>query len=114
MAEQPISLKYTGKGVDILGRAILGYILIAITLGIYFPWFMNSMLKYICENVRSEHAAGDISHTVEFSGVGVDLLGRFILWYILIIITIGIYSPWAINNMYRYIVENIKIKPNAD
>jgi len=114
MAEQPISLKYTGKGVDILGRALLGYILILITLGFYFPWFMNSMLKYICANVRAENTAGSISHTVEFSGAGVDLLGRFILWLILSYITLGIYSPWAINNMYKYIVENIKIKPNAD
>ncbi len=50
------------------------------------------------------------SVTIKYRGSGADILGRYILWAILSIITLGIYGPWALNNFYRYVIEHIEIE----
>ena len=41
-----------------------------------------------------------------FIGKGSSLLGKFILWYFLTIITLGIYSFWMIAKLEKFKVEN--------
>lgn len=48
--------------------------------------------------------------TIKYQGNGVDILGRYILWAILIVITLGIYGPWALNSFYKYVVEHIEVE----
>ena len=110
MAIQNYSLRYSGSGLDILGRVILGTILLLITLGIYTPWFVTGLIRYICEHVRVENMSPDTMVSVDFNGSGVDLFGRFILWWILLYVTLGVYTPWMMNGFYRYIVENVSVK----
>ncbi len=45
-----------------------------------------------------------------YTGDGADLLWHWLGWIILTAITLGIYSPWAINNFCRYVVEHTEIK----
>lgn len=47
---------------------------------------------------------------IRYTGSGADILGRYILWAILSVITLGIYGPWAINNFYRYVIEHIEVE----
>jgi len=39
-------------------------------------------------------------------GEGSDLLGKFIVWYILTLITLGIYSFWMITKIEKFKIEN--------
>lgn len=110
MAVQRTSLHYTGKGVDILGRVIIGGILTAITLGLYVPWYVNGLTRYVCQHVQVENTGSGKRVGVDFTGSGADLLGRFILWEILTIVTIGLYMPWMLNGFYAYVVENITVQ----
>ena len=48
--------------------------------------------------------------TIKYTGAGADILGRYILWVILTVITIGIYGPWAINSFYRYVIEHVEVE----
>jgi len=48
--------------------------------------------------------------TIKYRGSGADIFGRYILWALLSIITIGLYGPWAVNSFYRYVVEHIEIE----
>ena len=43
---------------------------------------------------------------IKFIGEGSSLLGKFILWYFLTIITLGIYSFWMIAKLEKFKVEN--------
>ncbi len=52
MSEKLITLRYTGTGLGMLWRVILGFFLMMITLGIYYPWFMNSLTRYACSHVE--------------------------------------------------------------
>jgi hypothetical protein len=48
--------------------------------------------------------------TLIYTGDGVDLLLYGLGWLILTAITLGIYSPWAINNFCRYVAEHTEIE----
>ncbi len=48
--------------------------------------------------------------TIRYRGSGADILGRYILWAFLILITVGIYGPWALNNFYRYVIEHTEVE----
>ena len=110
MSDQPIRLQYSGTGFGIFWRTILGTLLTIITLGLYVPWFMNSLTRYVCKHVQVIDPAGGTQPTIEFTGSGWGLLARLIFWYILTYITLGLFGPWALNGMYRYTVRNIVIR----
>ena len=79
MAVEQTSLHYTGKGIDILGHVILGGILMLITLGLYTPWSITGLVRYVCQHVQVENTGSGKKVGVDFTGSGTDLLGRFIL-----------------------------------
>ena len=111
MSETTITLRYTGTGLGMLWRVILGFFLMMITLGIYYPWFMNSLIGYACSHVEVNDPPGGIQPNVRFTGSGLGLLLRFIVWYFLTYLTLGLFAPWALNGIFRYAVENIEIDP---
>lgn len=47
---------------------------------------------------------------IRYTGSGADILWNMIGWGILSVITLGIYSAWAVNNLYRYIIEHIEVE----
>ena len=112
MSQQLINLKYTGTGLGLLWRIILGFFLTIITLGLYYPWLMNGLLKYACSHIEVNDPRGGTQPNIRFTGSGLGLLLRFIAWYLLIYLTLGIFTPWAVNGMFRYAVENIEINPS--
>ena len=109
MSQQLITLRYTGTGLGILWRVILGTLLTIITLGLYYPWLMNGLVKYACSHVEVNDPQGGTQPNIRFTGSGLGLLLRFIAWYLLTYLTLGIFGPWAVNGMFRYAVENIEI-----
>ena len=112
MSQELITLRYTGSGMEMLWRVILGVLLMFITLGIYYPWFMNGLIKYACSCIEVNNPPGGVQPNVRFTGSGFGLLLRFIAWYFLTYLTLGIFLPWALNGMFRYAVENIEIDPS--
>jgi len=107
ISREKVKLSYLGKGEDILGRVILWGILSVVTLGIYQAWAINHLYRYIIEHVE---VASQNKVNLRYTGRGEDIFGRIILWGILTVVTFGIYSPWAITNLYRYIIEHTKVE----
>jgi len=103
-----VNLSYTGRGEDILGRVLLWGILTAITLGIYYPWAISNFQCYIIEHIKVDMASQS-KVNVMYTGKAEDIFGRLLLWGILTVVTLGIYAPWAMTNLYRYIIEHIQV-----
>jgi uncharacterized membrane protein YjgN (DUF898 family) len=103
-----LQLRFEGTGGDLFVTLLVGYLLSVITLGIYFPWFLCSLQRLfysktkICEN--SVPVGG-----FEFSGTGGSLLGQFLLGYLLMIVTFGIYMAWFQVKMYKFFASNTRI-----
>jgi uncharacterized membrane protein YjgN (DUF898 family) len=99
---------FQGRGGDLFVTFLVGYLLTAITLGIYGPWFICKMNKWFSENTKITKN-GQMVGGLDFTGQGGDLLVTFIVGYLLTTITIGIYAPWFQVKMLAFNAENTKI-----
>jgi len=48
--------------------------------------------------------------SITWSGSGGDLIWKLLGWIFLTVITLGIYYPWFICNLMRYLVENTTVQ----
>ena len=92
--------KFTGGLLGLIGIGILQSLLIFVTLGIGTPWA-------ICmkENWYARHTTID-GKQVYFDGNGGQLFGQYIKWFLLTIITLGIYSFWLSIKMHAWVVSH--------
>jgi uncharacterized membrane protein YjgN (DUF898 family) len=97
-------IKFTGTGGGLLVKFLVGMILSAITLGIYVPWFVVNLTKYIYEHTTLETPKGAVS--LSFSGTGGQFFLMYIVGVILTMITLGIYIPWFITKFIRFFVDH--------
>jgi len=93
---------YGGVGAVFL-FCIWAPILLVITLFLATPFVTCVVIRWICNN----SAIGGKNYI--FKGTAMGLFGRWILWYILTIITFGIYGFWSIRNQIRWVIENIEM-----
>jgi hypothetical protein len=47
---------------------------------------------------------------INYTGSGGDLFGRFLLWAILGVLTIGIYYGWAVDHFIRYVIAHTVVE----
>lgn len=78
-----------GVAADYLGTAILGALITFRTFGICYPFSVVLMQRW-----RAKHSRIDGAPLV-FTGSAVGLFGLWIKWFLLIIVTVGIYSLWV-------------------
>lgn len=97
--------RFTGRLIGLIGINILSALLIAVTLGICTPWAV--CLK---EEWYANHTIIDGKRLV-FDGTGGQLFGQYIKWFLLTIITIGIYSFWLNINMKKWVVKHTHAVP---
>jgi uncharacterized membrane protein YjgN (DUF898 family) len=92
-----IRFSFRGKRMDALTIYVLGGIITAMTLGLYWPFF-----KMKSEKFWREHSwFGNIQF--RFSGIGKDFFGKFIIAAALTPFTLGFYLFWFIADLKRYL-----------
>ena len=99
--------KFTGGLLGMIGIGILQSILIAITLGIGFPWAVCMKERWYVKHTIID------GHQLTFDGTGGQLFGNYIKWLLLTIITLGIYSFWLTIKMKQWVTKHTHIAPNA-
>jgi len=95
--------KFSGGVLQIFLFFIWAPILLTISLGLATPFVVCTVIRWICNN----STVGGKKYA--FKGTAMGLFGRWIVWYLLSIITLGIYSFWAVRNEIRWVVENIEV-----
>jgi len=95
--------KFSGSVLHIFLFCIWAPLLLTITLGFATPFVLCTVIRWICKN----STIGGKSYA--FKGTAGGLFGRWILWFLLTIITLGIYSFWSTRNQIRWVVENIEM-----
>lgn len=95
---------FDGNSFEYYGYVYLGGLFTALSLGFAFPWIMCLIQKW------------DIGHQVinnkrlRFNGTGSGFFGEYIIIVLLSIITCGIYSPWGMVRMLKYITRNTEFE----
>jgi uncharacterized membrane protein YjgN (DUF898 family) len=96
---------FSGTGGQFFGQLFVGGLLTAITLGIYFPWFICKFYAFIASKTTIENTAHGTMR-VQFRGTGGQLFVHGLIFALLAPITLGLYTPWFICRMLRWITEN--------
>lgn len=92
--------KFTGGLLGLIGIGILSTIISTITLGIGLPWAVCMKEKWYAEHTIIE------GKQLTFDGKGGQLFGNYIKWFLLTIITFGIYSFWLTIKMKQWVVSH--------
>ena len=95
--------KFTGGLLGMIGIGILQALIITFTLGIGTPWAI--CLK---EEWYAKHTIID-GQPLKFDGTGGQLFGNFIKWFLLTIITLGIYSFWLSIKMKQWVTMHTHV-----
>jgi uncharacterized membrane protein YjgN (DUF898 family) len=91
---------YDGSTLGSIGTYLLAFIITVFTLGICYPWAVCIKYKF------------DIEHTViegkrlKFNGTAAGLFGNWIKWFLLCIITFGVYAFWLSKALKKWKVRN--------
>ena len=99
-------IEFTGSGGSLFVKFLVGGILTGITLGIYLPWFVVNLEKYIMENLTLKTESGDVKF--QFTGSGGSLFVTYLVGMLLTMITIGIYAPWFMVKLTNWMAANTK------
>lgn len=96
--------EFTGSLLGLIGINLLSLIIVFFTLGILMP-----LAVCIKEEWYARHTIIEGRQLV-FTGNFVDLFFQYIKWFLLTIITLGIYSFWLNIKMKQWVVSNTHFK----
>jgi len=108
---------FTGSGVDVILLLLVTMVALPLSLGFAFPWIAAMWKNWEWRNTRlSAVPTNDLGqnglkfHFMEFRGTGGQLAGTFILNFILTMLTLGCYGPWAAVGVMVWEAENIHLR----
>lgn len=97
-------LEFDGKGREFLFVGLGAFLLTIFTLGIGFPWATTMLIRW-----KTSHTLLD-GKRFAFKGSGSGLFGKWIVWWLLSLITLGLYSLIVWPRYQKWIVENTVYK----
>ena len=92
--------RFTGGLLGMIGIGILQWLIITFTLGFGVPWAVC-----VKERWYARHTIIDGKQLV-FDGTGGQLFGNYIKWFLLTLITLGIYGFWLSIKMRQWVVKH--------
>lgn len=102
-----IYFKYLGDKMELFWKCLTGLLLSVLTLGIYTPWFLVDLRKYILSHLRF----GNLSF--DFKGEGSSLFWINFKFVLLFYLTLGIYSFWYYKELWAFYANNTEITQNG-
>ena len=93
--------KFKGGLLGLIGVNILSFFIIFCTLGLAAPWAVCIKYKWEVDNTIIK------GRKLKFVGSGSSLFLHYIKWWILTVITFGIYGFWLKIKMLQWKTENI-------
>lgn len=96
------NFKFVGGAGNYIGTILLGALITVFTLGICYPFAL-----VLVERWKAKHASID-GRLLVFTGTGWGLFGLWIKWFLLCIITLGIYSLWVGPQLQKWKWENLQ------
>jgi uncharacterized membrane protein YjgN (DUF898 family) len=107
-----LRFSYEAEGSKYLVLHLKGYFLTVITLGIYVFWYARDLFNYYIDNIRlyQDHRVVKFRSTAT-AGACFTLI---IVNFLIIILTLGLGTPWAIVRSFEFITGNVIIEGPLD
>ncbi|MBQ1208003.1 MAG: DUF898 family protein [Lachnospiraceae bacterium] len=91
---------FDGTLLQWIGWNLLSGLISACTFGLCAPWGLCLVYKW-----ETAHTVVN-GHRLKFNGTGAQLWGNWIKWFLLTIITFGIYGFWLNIKLKQWIVKH--------
>ena len=108
-AGREVNLKFEGKGEELLGTYIAGFLLTIVTFGIYGFWFVIKMHKFFVDKTTGQTPDGQ-QVTISFMGTGGEFFKELFVGCLLTGVTFGVYAPWMMCSLNRFFIDRTKIQ----
>lgn len=95
---------FTGGLLGLIGVNLFCKLLTLISFGILYPFGICYKQRWIAKHTVINRKK------IIFDGKAVSLIGHYLLWWFLCIITFGIYALWLPINITKWYTKNIHIK----
>lgn len=97
---------FTGGLLGLIGVNLFCKLLTLISFGILYPFGLCYKQRWIAKHTVINRKK------IVFDGKAVSLIGHYLLWWFLCIITFGIYALWLNINVTKWYTKNTHIKNN--
>ena len=91
---------WDGGVLETIAASIVASLIMTFTCGIGAPWGICYLYKFIINHVVVD------GRRLRFDGTGGQLFGKWIVWFLLTIVTCGIYSFWLTPRLYQWIASH--------
>lgn len=91
---------FDGRMLQLIGWRMLGIIVTVCTLWICYPWAVCTVYRW---EIRHTVICG---HRLRFTGTAAGLFGLRIKWWLLCLVTAGIYGLWIGISVRRWKTEH--------
>ena len=91
---------FDGGAGTFLGTSVLAFLITLFTLGIAYPYALVLMQRW-----KTKHTFVE-GRQLKFTGTGIGLFGHWVKWFVLCIITLGIYGFWVQPRVHQWVVEH--------
>lgn len=91
---------FTGGVLDLAITNVVSALMVIFSLGIATPWAITFKHRWRERNTSIE------GQQLRFTGSGAGLIGNYIKWFLLSIITVGIYSFWLSIKLKQWVTKN--------
>jgi Predicted membrane protein len=95
--------RYVGKALPLFFLNIGCFFLATITLGIMFPWCLCWTARYEAANTCID------GRPIVFDGRGSELIGKWLLYLFLLIITCGIFGLWIPKKILNWKLAHVHL-----
>lgn len=97
--------KFNGGLLGLIGMNILCTALVSFTFGLGAPWALCLYISWFFKHTTID------GQQLTFDGTGGQLFGSYIKWFLLCIVTFGIYLFWLPFKMINWVVSHVHTIP---
>jgi uncharacterized membrane protein YjgN (DUF898 family) len=91
---------FDGGAASYFVTSLMALLITCFTFGVGYPWALCMKERWRC------HHTFISGRRLKFTGGGAGLIGEWITWLLLLIVTVGIYSFWLVPALNRWITEH--------
>ncbi len=106
-----LKLDFDGTGGKLFVIGLVGGLLTLLTLGLYGPWWLASLIRYFTDHTTAKSDDGT-RYRLRFNGTGGRLFVVLFVGLLLTVLTLGIYGAWFVCNLNRALAEKTEILEN--
>lgn len=97
---------FDGGAGTYLGTSLLAALVTVASLGLAYPYALCLRQRW-----KAKHTYVN-GHRLIFLGTGIGLFGLWVKWFLLTLITLGIYLFWVAPRIQKWVVENTDFDPS--